>query len=103
MKETTALGILGKETVKLATNWQGEVLAADGTPQGTPLLNVNWESSIVQDDTFGGGGVFTQTLQGSFHYNDSITGIFPTTAYPNGQSATIRSANGSGFVESVGP
>lgn len=100
MKETTALGTAGKSTVKLATSWAGEVLAADGTLQGTPTLNVNWESSIVQDDTFGGGGVFTQTLQGTFEYNNSPSG-FPVTAYPNGQSFTLRSGNQSGFVETL--
>jgi hypothetical protein len=92
--ETTALGTATTVVVSLATDWATTNSAA-GVMGTAPT--VNWESKIVQSEMIG-GGTFDQTLSGSFLYNG---GAFTATAYPNGQSFTIRAGGGGTPVESI--
>lgn len=94
MIETTALGTATTVVVSLATDWATTNSAA-GVMGTAPT--VNWESRIVQSEMIG-GGTFDQTLSGSFLYNG---GAFTATAYPNGQSFTIRAGGGGTPVESI--
>lgn len=94
MIETTALGTTTTVVVSLATDWATTNSAA-GVMGTAPT--VNWESKIVQSEMIG-GGTFDQTLSGSFLYNG---GSFTATAYPNGQSFTIRAGGGGSPDEAI--
>lgn len=94
MIETTALGTTTTVVVSLAADW-ATTNNASGVMGTAPT--VNWESRIVQSEMIG-GGTFDQTLSGSFLYN---AGAFTATAYPNGQSFTIRAGGGGTPVESI--
>lgn len=94
MIETTAFSTLTSVVVSLTTDW-ATTNNSSGVMGTAPT--VNWESHIVQDEMIG-GGTFDQTLSGSFLYN---SGAFTATAYPNGQSFTIRAGGGGTPVESI--
>ncbi|MCG3117253.1 MAG: hypothetical protein LLH30_16415 [Candidatus Manganitrophus sp. SA1] len=94
MIETTALGTTTTVVVSLATDWATTNSAA-GVMGTAPT--VNWESKIVQSEMIG-GGTFDQTLSGSFLYNG---GSFTATAYPNGESFTIRAGGGGSPDEAI--
>lgn len=94
MIETTALGTTTTVVVSLVADW-ATTNNASGVMGTAPT--VNWESRIVQSEMIG-GGTFDQTLKGSFLYN---AGAFTATAYPNGQSFTIRAGGGGTPVESI--
>lgn len=94
MIETTALGTATTVVVSLATDWA--TTNSDIGAMGT-APTVNWESRIVQSEMIG-GGTFDQTLSGAFLYNG---GAFTATAYPNGQSFTIRAGGGGTPIESI--
>lgn len=94
MIETTAFGTATTVVVSLATDWA--TTNSDIGVMGT-APTVNWESRIVQSEMIG-GGTFDQTLSGSFLYNN---GSFTGTAYPSGQSFTIRAGGGGSPDEAI--